>query len=1232
MAQAKAVMRVTSSLQKRHFSDGAALTPHQRMHQSMSNPRGKQLWAKVRENLSVLVPPKQNVRYRRSLTPPLMFDPDSDIKIKWDLALALCVLYTTCVVPVRISFGLEASGIVSVFEVFIDVAFFFDIAFSFRTGIINPTTGQVYYNKRQIAQEYIRGWFLIDFASTVPIESIVKWLYPDSSSNTFSTAKIFRGLKLARLLKLVRIRKISNMISKFEEEVFANQSFLSLVKILLFLLFLSHLVACVWFYVAQASPYSWALASGYLGNDYSHAVTLQYLSSLYWAIVTMATIGYGDIVPKTKNELIIAMFVMVIGVSMFGYIVGNITALVDNLNASGRMQSERLTMLKEYVIARNLPKHTGKRILDHFEYFYRHRSVFDEEAILSNLPTVMRNEVVHHVLNKFISRIDFLAEFHEGLVSDMAVAMHPFFCIKEEAVYFQNEIAVHVFFLTKGCHARVKNVFNSAVGSLSLIKSYPNEAAEVTLMTLGGGEHFGEIELYHHIYGQGVRIASAVAKSYCQLTFLSRQVIERIGHTWPEILDHFRLTAISKAKKMSKRGSLDNYTATPLGKSHHSKPEKDPTPKTSRAKKHHNPLHVYATTIRRGGIYHATKDSSSSSDDDPVEVPSPADDHEWSLQLRNRRSSVSTENHSTRSRRSSKTTLGRPPMNEKKMAHDLYVLHPQDTIVVNWQVVVVAAIIYSTFMVPYEIGFDVDPVAEGLYLDYLVDAVFGVDIASTFRLAYHNAERVLVCDTKTIAKTYLKGWFVIDVISTVPIDSIGSYFLGSSNKVLKSTKLLRIFRVARLFKLARLLKIGKVFKRIRESVQLSPSMERLLKLITIMVCFGHWCACSFHWIMLFEEELGLRTWCTDYFFPQDEDPGACSFRVPVEDRYVTAMYWAFTTMTTVGYGDIKPFKFSVAELLFAVICLMVNSTVYAYIVSGFIDVIYNYDPNDREYRSRMNDMKDYVRDTAMSVRLSNNVKRHYDFLLTQTCLFPEEQIFSQLKPSLRFDVARLVAGNSIMTISIMGLMEKNYKGFVSYALFLLKPQFILRSERICRSGSPGTEMFFLIEGECEQMDHDNHNVRVLGEGAHFEAYAMLASPEEHYRSQTSVTALTPTCQVYSLSVKDFESIADLSPAISVNLSYELAKSIIQDDFITLTDEQEENVLGAIEREKSLHPEVLNPGPLSNMAKVVMAKMRIVKGSILSDSIKEAMKGVMHKTRTAIDGGSGVNTASEIEAA
>ncbi|EQC26504.1 hypothetical protein SDRG_15682 [Saprolegnia diclina VS20] len=1155
--------------------------------------RGKQLWGKVRENLQVLVPPKPTTRYRRVARPPLMLDPHSDLKLQWDLLVGALVVYTTAVVPYRVSFSIDASGFFYVFETLMDVVFTLDIMLSFRTGITSPVTGLVYYNKQHIALAYLKGWFLIDFVSTVPIATVATLVDPTLNSNALNTARVFRALKLARLLKLARIRNIAHMLAKWEEEMFVNESLLSLLKILFFVFFLAHIVACVWFYASTANPHSWAATIGLMDENHGHKQTLQYLVSLYWAIVTMSSVGYGDVVPQTKLEMAIAMFVMVIGVVMFGYVIGNITSLVDNLNASGRMQHERMTLIKEYIIVRSLPKMTAKRLLDHYEYYYRHRSVFDEDAILKNIPSILRHEVVHHVLRKFVARIDFLSEFHEGLVSDMAVAMHPFFVVKNESIFVQHEIAAHVFFLMKG--------------SATLVKSYVNQMGETELMQLSPGVHFGEIELYHLRFGRGVRLCTAMAKTYCELTFLSRQVIATIGETWPEVLIHFEKTANRKVRLMAKRGQLDEFNTILDKKPSASSLRHRRTVDAARASPLERrdgmslPLPAFATIPSIDGLQAIDFGSSSSDDsgdDENEDVKRVSSAFQLDTQIARIQTAI------------------RPLVNEQKLAHQNWIVHPHDAFLINWQLTVATGIIYSTIMVPYRIGFNSDPSGQGLGVDLFVDFVFFIDIIISFRTAFYTAEHQLVYQARTITFGYLRGWFFIDIVSTVPIDTIGGLFLStaSSAKVLSSTKILRIFRIARIFKLIRLLKIGKVFGRVRDAIQLSPSSERLLKLVMIMVLFGHWNGCIFHFIMLQEEDLGLRTWCTEYFFPKNEDPGLCSNRVALGDRYLASVYWAFTTMATVGYGDIHPYRFSVSEILFTIVCLLVNSTIYAYVVSGIIEVIYNYDPSAREYSNRQNAMKDYVRESGLSARLSHNVRHHYDYLLSTMCLLPEEKIFSQLRPSLRFDLARLVASNTFLTIGLIAGMEKRYKGFVSYAMFLLKPQLVLRSERVCHSGSPGTEMYFILDGECEQLDKDNRNARVVGEGGIIEAYALLAHPDEHYRMESSVTVLTKSCELYSFAVHDFQTIASISPAISSNMSYELARSIIQDDFLRLTELQARRVAAAIEHEKKYHP--VATLPLDNLPNVVLTTVKATTGDTLTMHIKQTVHKLAVQTSHA----------------
>ena len=88
---------------------------------------------------------------------------------------------------------------------------------------------------------------------------------------------------------------------------------------------LSHFSACIFFAVSTSSCQfplhddpilceTDIALSEVLGSDLS----LQYLTAFYWAVTTLTTIGYGDIVPITKSEKIYCIFVMLLGGGFYG--------------------------------------------------------------------------------------------------------------------------------------------------------------------------------------------------------------------------------------------------------------------------------------------------------------------------------------------------------------------------------------------------------------------------------------------------------------------------------------------------------------------------------------------------------------------------------------------------------------------------------------------------------------------------------------------------------------------------------------------------------------------------------------------------------------------------------------------------------------------------------------------------------------------------------------------------
>ena len=53
-----------------------------------------------------------------------------------------------------------------------------------------------------------------------------------------------------------------------------------------------------------------------------------YISSIYWAAATMTSTGYGDITARSTRGEFIVLFVLIIGLLMYGFCLSTITAIL----------------------------------------------------------------------------------------------------------------------------------------------------------------------------------------------------------------------------------------------------------------------------------------------------------------------------------------------------------------------------------------------------------------------------------------------------------------------------------------------------------------------------------------------------------------------------------------------------------------------------------------------------------------------------------------------------------------------------------------------------------------------------------------------------------------------------------------------------------------------------------------------------------------------------------------
>ncbi|CEO99112.1 Cyclic nucleotide-binding domain-containing protein [Plasmodiophora brassicae] len=419
---------------------------------------------------------------------------------------------------------------------------------------------------------------------------------------------------------------------------------------------------------------------------------------------------------------------------------------------------------------------------------------------------------------------------------------------------------------------------------------------------------------------------------------------------------------------------------------------------------------------------------------------------------------------------------------------------PSDAIVTNWWIIlpsnswrlrwdmfIMLLVIYYGIMTPIELAFGND--VSNIYLDYAFDALFGLDIVLNFFTAYrieHGHQKGQV-ETRMfyIAKTYLKRWFWIDLVATVPMDvvfdALNIGFTASFNKLI---------RLLRGFKMVRVLKVSRIFKRFSQVSQSNPALQRLITYILMLLIMWHWIGCGY-WVIAQYDGFDDGGWAPSPYY----------LTAPFGSRYMQAYFWAICSTTGVGV-DINPR--TVPSLAFTIGSICIGCMMYAFIIGSMTTALQNLDALGVEKRTKLERIYQFLKARDIDRTLQTRILDYYDYAYDNTLHGVEllDDLHSALK--IRLDLA--LNQKLINNVPMFRNLSRNCILSIIERLHL---KMFLPKEYICLKGEPGTEMFFIVRGRVEVMipERTRRNRVILKEGGFFGEKCLLESTRRQFTIQ-----------------------------------------------------------------------------------------------------------------------------------
>lgn len=430
-------------------------------------------------------------------TLPLISDANP-LKVAWDILIICAIWASSILIPFELAFGLEK---INAIYWLVTILFSLDILVSFNTNTMSHHKEDA--NRSENAVGYLKSWFAIDFISALP------WAFLLSLAG-FSGIVLLNLAHALRLIRLFRLVKVKTTLKHIALHM--NPAFLKLFIFFFWFILLVHSISTGWILVHAI-------------RDNMEPLRV-YVLAVYWTVTTIGGVGYGDIVPDKSSylEIIYTIGVELVGVGVFGYIIGNISSLVSNLDMTKAAYQKKMEEVDTFFRIRKVPHALHEKVRNYYAYVWNTRRTADLNDVVSGLPHTLQIEISMFLNREVIQKVALFHDMNKEFIHELVLMLEPMVFLPKDHIIREGEYGDCMYFLVSGKVEVITK--NTKVAELS------------------SGSPFGEGALINNER----RNASVRTIDYCDVYKLSKANFDVLRQRYPDFDAHVK-TIVEQRKK-----------------------------------------------------------------------------------------------------------------------------------------------------------------------------------------------------------------------------------------------------------------------------------------------------------------------------------------------------------------------------------------------------------------------------------------------------------------------------------------------------------------------------------------------------------------------------------------------------------------------------------------------------------------------------------------------------------